>query len=109
MVCNPKNLAINLTKRTTFEIVRDLVNSLFKSCYDPNINLVGVVQNSAKTDFDKQAYQCFGFEELRVTDRIFKSKESLVFEQTDNCLHTIKAVTLTILRSYFFGGAYLHE
>lgn len=42
-------------------------------------------------------YHKFGLEALEVTDEVFESKQSLVFEEAENRLHTIKAVMVASL------------
>ncbi len=40
----------------------------------------------------KDIYQKYGLSALEVTDEVFESKVSIVFDQAENRLHTIKAV-----------------
>jgi len=44
-----------------------------------------------------ETYQEFGLAGLEVTDEVFESKASLVFEQAENRMHTIKAVLVATL------------
>ena len=39
----------------------------------------------------------FGVREMEVTDEVFESKQSLVFEEAENRMHTIKAVMAATL------------
>jgi ornithine carbamoyltransferase len=34
---------------------------------------------------------------MRVSDEVFESEASIVFEQAENCMHTIKAVMVATL------------
>ncbi|MDD6146630.1 MAG: ornithine carbamoyltransferase, partial [Oscillospiraceae bacterium] len=34
----------------------------------------------------------YGLKEMEVTDKVFRSPQSLVFEEAENRMHTIKAV-----------------
>lgn len=44
------------------------------------------------TDVAKDIQDKFGLNEMEVTDEVFRSKHSVVFDQAENRLHTIKAV-----------------
>ena len=39
----------------------------------------------------------FGLDAMEVTDDVFESKHSIVFDQAENRLHTIKAVMVATL------------
>ena len=45
-----------------------------------------------KTKIGKQMGERFGFTEMEVTDEVFESEQSLVFEEAENRMHTIKAI-----------------
>jgi ornithine carbamoyltransferase len=45
-----------------------------------------------KTTIGEEIYQKFGIPEMEVTDEVFTSDQSLVFEEAENRMHTIKAV-----------------
>ncbi|KPK33682.1 MAG: ornithine carbamoyltransferase [Chlamydiae bacterium SM23_39] len=45
-----------------------------------------------KTEVGKKIYDQYGLKEMEVTDEVFKSSHSVVFDQAENRLHTIKAV-----------------
>lgn len=44
------------------------------------------------TAVGRDVYEKFGYEELEVTDEVFESKRSIVFDEAENRMHTIKAV-----------------
>ena len=50
-----------------------------------------------KTKIGKQVYEKFGFSELEVTDEVFESEKSVVFDEAENRMHTIKAVMYAML------------
>ena len=50
-----------------------------------------------KTEVGTQIYQKFGLTEMEVTDEVFESARSVVFDEAENRLHTIKAVILATL------------
>ena len=41
--------------------------------------------------------QKFGIEAMEVTDEVFESKASIVFDQAENRMHTIKAILVATL------------
>lgn len=49
------------------------------------------------TKIGKEIYDKFGLEELEVTDEVFESKHSVVFDEAENRMHTIKAVMVATL------------
>ncbi|MCM1326149.1 MAG: ornithine carbamoyltransferase [Bacteroidales bacterium] len=50
-----------------------------------------------KTKIGAQMGERFGITEMEVTDEVFESKQSLVFEEAENRMHTIKAVMAATL------------
>lgn len=49
------------------------------------------------TEVGKQIYQKYKLKEMEVTDEVFRSKHSVVFDQAENRLHTIKAVMVATI------------
>ena len=49
------------------------------------------------TTVGEQIYQQYGMDGLEVTDEVFESRASIVFDQAENRLHTIKAVMCATL------------
>lgn len=45
-----------------------------------------------ETDIGKDIYQKYGLDAMEVTDEVFQSPQSLVFDEAENRMHTIKAV-----------------
>ncbi len=50
-----------------------------------------------KTKIGKEQGEKYGFTELEVTDEVFESERSLVFDEAENRMHTIKAVIAATL------------
>ena len=50
-----------------------------------------------ETEVGKAIYDKFGISDMEVTDEVFLGKQSVVFEEAENRLHTIKAVILKTL------------
>lgn len=50
-----------------------------------------------KTKIGKEVYEKFGMKELEVTDEVFEYKQSVVFDEAENRMHTIKAVMVATL------------
>ena len=50
-----------------------------------------------KTKIGAQMGERFGITEMEVTDEVFESEKSLVFEEAENRMHTIKAVMYATL------------
>lgn len=50
-----------------------------------------------KTKMGKKMFEKFGLEEMEVTDEVFESENSVVFDEAENRLHTIKAVMVATM------------
>ena len=50
------------------------------------------------TTIGKQVYDKFGLSELEVTNEVFESDSSIVFDEAENRMHTIKAVMYATLK-----------
>jgi len=50
-----------------------------------------------KTEIGREKGERFGFEALEVTDEVFESEQSIVFQEAENRMHTIKAVMAATL------------
>jgi ornithine carbamoyltransferase len=53
-----------------------------------------------KTKIGKEIHDKFGLDEMEVTDEVFESEASVVFEEAENRMHTIKAVMAATLGAY---------
>ena len=51
-----------------------------------------------KTTVGKEMGEKFGMDGFEVTDEVFESKQSIVFDEAENRMHTIKAVMLATLK-----------
>ncbi len=54
--------------------------------------------HDTKTTIGKQIADKFGITEMEVTDEVFESRQSVVFDEAENRMHTIKAVMYATLR-----------
>ena len=50
-----------------------------------------------KTVIGRQVHDKFGMSELEVTDEVFEGKQSVVFDEAENRMHSIKAVMYATL------------
>jgi ornithine carbamoyltransferase len=50
-----------------------------------------------KTSIGKKIYEKYGIDCMEVTDEVFESPESIVFDEAENRMHTIKAVMAATL------------
>ena len=67
-------------------------NSIFMHCLPAFHDL--------KTEVGMEVYEKFGLSELEVTDEVFESEKSVVFDEAENRMHSIKAVMLATLGGY---------
>jgi ornithine carbamoyltransferase len=69
--------------------------------YAENPNLIFLhclpAYHNTETENGKKIYEQYSLKEMEVTEEVFESKYSKVFDQAENRMHTIKAVmTATI-------------
>jgi ornithine carbamoyltransferase len=66
---------------------------------NPDVKFMHCLPSFHNTDttLGKQIYDEYGLEALEVTDDVFESPASLVFDEAENRLHTIKAVMVATL------------
>ena len=53
--------------------------------------------HNTETTMGKEIQQAFGIDAMEVTDEVFESPSSIVFDQAENRMHTIKAVLVATL------------
>jgi ornithine carbamoyltransferase len=53
--------------------------------------------HNTDTEIGKQLLTDYGVDALEVTDEVFESSASVVFDQAENRLHTIKAIMVATL------------
>ena len=54
--------------------------------------------HNLETEISKNIYEEFGLKELEVTDEVFESDYSVVFDQAENRMHCIKAIIYETLK-----------
>jgi len=62
--------------------------------------------HNADTKVGKEIYERYGLEALEVSDEVFESQASIVFDQAENRLHTIKAVLVATLGDEPYASRY---
>jgi len=53
--------------------------------------------HNRETKVGEEIYQKYGLDGLEVTEEVFESEASIVFDEAENRLHTIKAVMVATL------------
>lgn len=53
--------------------------------------------HNRETKIGEEIYQKFGLESMEVTEEVFESEQSVVFDQAENRMHTIKALMVATL------------
>ena len=50
-----------------------------------------------ETEVGRKVYEQYGLKEMEVSDEVFRSENSIVFDEAENRMHTIKAVMLATM------------
>lgn len=58
--------------------------------------------HNMETTFAQQIYEQYGLDICEVEDEVFRSKHSVVFDEAENRLHTIKAVLVATMSNSFY-------
>lgn len=66
---------------------------------NPNVKFMHCLPayHNRETKIGEQIYQKFGMDSLEVTEEVFESKASIVFDEAENRVHSIKAVMVATL------------
>ncbi len=66
---------------------------------NPNVKFLHCLPafHNRETKVGEQIYQKFGLEAMEVTEEVFESEASLVFDEAENRMHTIKAIMVATL------------
>lgn len=76
------------------------VNSkVIKQTNNPDVKFLHCLPafHNRQTTIGEEIYQKFGLDGMEVTEEVFESKASVVFDEAENRLHTIKAVMVATL------------
>ncbi len=75
-------------------------NSTFLKTGNPEVKFLHCLPayHDLNTQIGKRIFEKFGMDALEVTDDVFESEHSLVFDQAENRLHTIKAVLVALVQ-----------
>jgi ornithine carbamoyltransferase len=76
------------------------VNSeLLKKTGNPAVKFMHCLPafHNRETTVGEDIYQKFGVDALEVTDEVFESRASIVFDQAENRMHTIKAILVATM------------
>lgn len=72
---------------------------MIKNTGNPNVKFLHCLPafHNRETAVGEEIFQKFGLEAMEVTDEVFESSHSIVFDEAENRLHTIKAVMVATL------------
>ena len=86
-------------KRIKFLKDYQVNSNTIKLAGNPNVKFMHCLPayHNRQTEIGEAIYKKFGLNGIEVTENIFESDASIVFDQAENRLHTIKAVMTAIL------------
>jgi ornithine carbamoyltransferase len=86
-------------KRVQLMLPYQVNSRLMTMTNNPNTKFMHCLPALHNTDtkLGEEIYEKYGLKALEVTDEVFESKASIVFDQAENRLHTIKAVLVATL------------
>jgi ornithine carbamoyltransferase len=72
---------------------------IVKMTGNPNVKFMHDLPafHNRETTIGEETYQEFGLESMEVTEEVFESDYSIVFDQAENRMHTIKAVMVATI------------
>ena len=79
---------------TPYRVTMDLMNNAGDQCRFMHCL---PAFHDLKTTIGKQIYDKFAIDCMEVTDEVFESEQSIVFDEAENRMHTIKAVMAATL------------
>ncbi len=81
-------------KRLDMMMPYQVNKTLMEKTGNPNVKFLHCLPafHNRNTKIGEDIYRKFGVQEMEVTDEVFESPASLVFDEAENRLHTIKAV-----------------
>jgi len=84
------------------------VNARVMSLADPKAIFIHCLPSfhNLETKVGMEVYEKFGLNGLEVTEEVFEGKQSVVFDEAENRLHTIKAVMLATLDKHLAYNPY---
>lgn len=87
--------------RERIELLRDyrVTADLMAASGNPNVKFMHCLPafHNRETKVGEWIYQTFGLDGVEVTEDVFESPASIVFDQAENRMHTIKAVLVALL------------
>jgi ornithine carbamoyltransferase len=84
-----------ITMMQPYQVNMDMIKKTGK----PNVKFMHCLPafHNRETTVGEEIYQKYGVGELEVTEEVFESAHSIVFDEAENRLHTIKAVMVATL------------
>jgi ornithine carbamoyltransferase len=88
-------------KRTELLRPYQVNKELVKMTGNPKVKFMHCLPafHNRETTMGEDIYQKFGLESMEVTEEVFESEASIVFDEAENRIHTIKAVMVATLGS----------
>ena len=83
-----------ITDLLPYRVTMELINNANKNCKFMHCL---PAFHDLKTDTGLEIYKKFGLDCMEVTDEVFESEHSIVFDEAENRMHTIKAVMVASL------------
>ncbi|MHB8961087.1 MAG: ornithine carbamoyltransferase [Candidatus Limnocylindrales bacterium] len=73
--------------------------AMLRATGNPNVKFMHCLPafHDLETETGRKMHERYGLEAMEVTDEVFESKASIVFDQAENRMHTIKAVLVATL------------
>ncbi len=92
----------NVWKERVSTLLPYQVNSgILKMTGNPSVKFLHCLPafHNRETEIGEQIYQAFGLEAMEVTEDVFESPASVVFDEAENRVHTIKAVMVATMEN----------
>ncbi len=90
-----EHMATRIAQLKPYQVTMDMMNRT----QNPDVLFMHCLPacHDTQTLIGQEVFEKFGLNALEVTDEVFRSRHSFVFEQAENRLHTIKAVMVATI------------
>lgn len=90
-------------ERVSLLLPYQINSTIVSKTNNPNVKILHCLPafHNRETKVGEEMFQKFGLDALEITEEVFESKASIVFDEAENRLHSIKAIMVSTLGSNY--------